>query len=227
MRYKEIPPQPLTPAQREVVKKLLGRTPLPKGADPIRYGPTDTFGWWGREHSYFDHPYNTTLYNDRAVEVPIARSFVAAQDGAGVEVGNVLSHYCRVDHRVVDRYEQADGVENVDVFDLTGTFDWILAVSTVEHVRWDEEPRDPSGAVRAVEHLRTLLAPGGSMLVTAPMGQNPYLDGAILSGGLHPSRHGTLVWTADGWEPHEGTAMWRPVRPRRWAGAVWVGLWCR
>jgi hypothetical protein len=195
---------------------------LPKGADPVSFTADDTFMWQDRELFYFDHPYNTTLLNDRAVEVPIARSFIDGRHGIGIEVGNVLSHYGTVEHRVVDRWENEDGVENVDVFDIHGGYDWIVAISTLEHVRWDE-PDDgaPFGAVYAARHLRALLNPSGRMLVTVPFGQNPYLDGAILCGALGAVTAGTMLFHPDGWEEAVG-ALWRPVRGRRWASAVWV-----
>jgi len=196
-------------------------------ADPVTFTADDTFTLWGDEHRYFDHPYNTTLLNDRAVEVPVALRFVEHQVGVGVEIGNVLSHYTTVSHRVVDRWEEAPGVENIDVFDVRGPFDWIVAVSTLEHVRKDEPDQGaPWAAVTAVEHLRHQLAPGGELLVTVPFGQNPYLDGAILGRAYRPDREATMMWTPDGWLAAEGLALWRPVRPRNWAGSVWFAMWC-
>lgn len=198
---------------------------LPRGAQPVEFTGADTFTWRGAQLPYLDEPYNTTILNDRAVEVPIARAWLAERVGRGLEVGNVLAHYQPVTHRVVDLYEQAPGVDNLDVRDLTDTYDWILAISTIEHVGWDGEPWDPWGAIDAVKRLRSLLVPGGELLITAPFGQNPYLDGAILSGGLSPDHFATMVFHPSGWVAHDHEAIWRPPRPRRWAGAVWVATW--
>lgn len=191
---------------------------------PIQFTADDEFEWDGHRLRYFDHPYNTTLLNDRAVEVPIARAWLTCQHGDGLEVGNVLSHYQPVEHRVVDRHEQADGVDNLDVFDIDGTYDWILAISTLEHVRWDEEPRNPK-ATEVVDKLLGLLRPNGRLLVTIPFAQNPYLDGALLTGAYSDAREGTMVYDPAGWEWHPGACIWTPVRERRWAGSVWVGTW--
>src|SRR5690606_34112160 len=120
------------------------------------------FRFQGAEHDGFDHPYNTTILNERAVEIPVVLDWLPGK-GRGLEVGNVLGHYGVKGRRVVDLYEQADGVENLDLFDIEGHFDWIVSISTLEHVRWDTEPRDPNGAVEAIGHLRSLLSPGGRM----------------------------------------------------------------
>jgi len=88
-----------------------------------------------------------------------------------LEVGNVLAHYYPHQHDVLDKYEQAPGVMNGDVVDFRPgkLYDLIVSISTLEHVGWDEEPRDPLKFLRGVEHLTTLLAPGGRMLVTLPI----------------------------------------------------------
>lgn len=185
----------------------------------------ETFPWRGERLRYLVHPYNTTALNERAVEVPIARRWLADRCAGGVEVGNVLGHYQPTTHRVVDRYEPGDSVEPLDVFDLTGPVPWVLAVSTLEHVRWDPpEPPDPAGAIAACAHLRGLVAPGGSMLATIPLGQHPYLDGAVLSGGLAASHEAFLVWRPDGWDV-TGRRQWGPLRERHWPSVVWVGEW--
>ena len=78
-----------------------------------------------------------------------------------LEVGHVLGHYRRQAHVVVDKYEAAPGVLNLDVLDLgdLGPFDLIVAVSTLEHVGHDESPRDPTAAPRAVAALRSAWLP--------------------------------------------------------------------
>lgn len=199
----------------------------------------DRFMWRGNELEYLVHPYNRTALNERAVEVPIGWDFIDDQLERdrlrGLEVGNVLSHYDGpVLQRVVDLYEHAEGVENIDLFDVTGSYEWIVAISTLEHVRWEvqgagntkwEDEPDPSGPLDGLAHLRSLLAPGGALLVTAPFCQHPYLDGAILSGGLQPTTEATLTFEGDHWDVHEGQRIWRHARELRWAGAVWVATW--
>lgn len=207
---------------------------------------TDHFNWQGANLPYFDDPYNTTRLNERCVEVPIALEFLDRLGGVdhinlgletlltltdsqrGLEIGNVLSHYGVEGHRVVDRHEVAPLVENLDVFDVgdPGEYEWIIAISTLEHVRWDEEPREENGAVLALAHLRTLLRPGGHMLVTVPMGAHESLDRAILEDATGAVRSCTMSRTdsdVDQWAQDDVVA-WRKYGERTaWAEAVWIG----
>jgi SAM-dependent methyltransferase len=85
---------------------------------------------------------------------------------------------------VLDKYERADGVLNADVLDFRPQerYDLIVSLSTLEHVGWDEEPRDPERAVAAVARLVGMLAPGGTLMATVPVGYHPPLDLAIREG---------------------------------------------
>ena len=98
--------------------------------------------------------------------------------GEFLEIGNVLSNYFNFPHDIVDKYEIAPGVINEDVvtFSPAKSYDYIVSVSTLEHVGWDEQPREPGKLARSVNHLKTLLKNGGQMLVTMPLGYNPHLD---------------------------------------------------
>jgi SAM-dependent methyltransferase len=161
-----------------------------------------SFTWDGRSYQLFRHGYHYTWMNERAVEVPIFRALLAGHDPARVlEVGNVLSHYGPLNHAVVDRYERAEGVVNRDVMEIgpPGPLDLIVSISTLEHVGWDEEPRDPDKAARAIEHLRGLLAPGGRLVFSVPAGYNPGLDRRLAGGEVELSELGALGRDRGGW----------------------------
>jgi len=195
----------------------------------MKGGRVTTFTYHGATLRYYDHPYNTTRANERAVELPIAFRWLSRRKGDGLEFGNVLGHYRDgLDHRVVDLYERAPGVDNVDVFDVTDTYDWIVSVSTIEHVRWDldrRHRRDPFGGVLALRHLESLLNPGGRMLVTVPLGCNPKLDAVIMAGDTGAKRAATLVRDGDGWVQTDDI-VWKPYGATTpWAESVWVGEW--
>jgi SAM-dependent methyltransferase len=179
-------------------------------------GPVIT--WDGRQLPLVDLPYNATIRNERAVELAVVFDWLRGCTGDGLEVGNVLAHYGRTGHRVADLFEQAPGVENVDVFDVDGRYDWIVSISTVEHVRWDVD-RDPTGAPFAIRYLRDLLRPGGELLVTVPFGWNPPLDARLPCGA---DTWGCWQRDGAGWAPSDLT----PVEyGPQWANKVWVGLW--
>lgn len=184
---------------------------------------TDRFTFRGDEFAYFDHPYNTTALNERAVEVPIARAFIARY-GLDVEVGAVLGHYGHEGHRVIDRYEE--GAEAIDVLDLATEprtelrpLGSVVSISTLEHVRWDRpEPRDPNGAVAA---LNLLMDRAAHLLVTIPLGHHPRLDGLLMDGHYGGS---TLVRAAAGGWVETAELTWRPYgASTKWADAVWIG----
>jgi O-Antigen ligase len=175
-------------------------------------GRGGSFEFQGRRYLYLVHRHNHTWLNERAVEVPLARALVQERDGARVlEVGHVLGHYGCGGHDVVDKYERAAGVVNADVLEWEPDqpYDLIVSVSTLEHVGWDEEPRDPELALVAVDRLRGLLAPGGLLAATLPVGYHPGLDAAIREGHAGFEEVGALRW--------QGGLRWREVEP----SAVW------
>lgn len=186
----------------------------------------DPDGEWAR---IYDHPYNATALNERGVELAEAAVVIGSweADGTVLEVGNVLSHYPDLDglvgpRRIVDRFEVAPGVENIDVFDIRGTFDYIVSISTLEHVGVDDGRNDPESARDALSFLRSLLNEDGEMFVTFPYGWNRALDASADSLGATWS----AAWHRDGfggWVPmHAGeTPGYGVTQP--WAEAVWVG----
>lgn len=180
--------------------------------------------WWDHPLILFDHPYNTTRHNERAIEIPCVMRWLRGRTGRGLEVGNVLGHYGMAGHRVVDRWEKGPNVDNVDVFDVEGSYRWIVSVSTLEHVRWDEPERDPGGAWRALQHLRSLLKPGGGLFVTVPLGHHEELDGHLLNDS-GAARACTFVREAGTWHQTE-RLTWKPYGVSTpWADSVYVGEW--
>jgi SAM-dependent methyltransferase len=192
-------PQPLPARAREAVA---ARGPRRVAADLARWGADalvglpwtisgshGAFEFAGRRYRYLYGRHKLTWVTERAVEVPVIQALVDRHVGGRVlEVGNVLSHYRRQTHLVVDKYESGPGVLNRDVLDLgeLGHFDLIVAISTLEHVGRDELPADPGKAPRAVRALRGLLAPGGRLAITIPVGYNRALDAALNGGEITP-----------------------------------------
>ncbi len=141
-----------------------------------------SFTFRGLTYHYFYHKYNVTWRNERAVEVPIIWEVVQRYAGRRIlEVGNVLSHYFTVTHDILDKYEKADRVINHDVADFRPSrkYDLIVSISTLEHVGWDEEPREPMKFLRAIGNLTNSLAPQGELVVTLPLGHNLEMDNLL------------------------------------------------
>jgi len=143
------------------------------------------FTFQGHSLRYFHHPYNETWVHERAIEVPIVKMATDEYSPDQIlEVGNVLSHYFPVRHTIVDKYEESCRVLNEDVVDYapSRTFQLIISISTLEHVGWDELPRDIEKVDQAVTNLKRLLAHDGTLLVTVPLGHNLYLDKRLIEG---------------------------------------------
>jgi SAM-dependent methyltransferase len=178
------------------------------------------FDFQGRRYIYFLHNYNITWGNERAVEIPIVRAELERARGRRVlEVGNVLAHYGAVEHEVLDKFERGQAIRNEDVatFRAGERYDLIVSISTLEHVGFDEEPRDPDKIRRAIANLRDHLAPGGRLLVTLPLGYNAGMDAQLAAGELPFDRCSYLK--------REGFCSWREASWGEVAGAAYAERW--
>ena len=183
----------------------VGRARLGRGAR--------TFSYEGQAVPEFHHRYHYTWMNERAVELALARQVVDGVEASDLlEVGNVLAHYLRDGHTVVDLYERAPGVINADVVDtgLERRFPLIVSISTLEHVGFDEDVADPEKPARAIEHLRGLLAPGGRLWATIPVGYNASMDERIREGALGFDRVRALRRSSprQGWRQVDVDQVW-------------------
>lgn len=150
----------------------------------------ETFVFEGKPYEYFWHPYNGTWQNERCVELAVTAAEYARARSAGkriLEVGHVLSHYGFSGHAVVDKYERSIGVINQDVLDFRPPdgqrYDFIVSISTLEHVGLDENPAQSQKFWSAIDNLRRYcLASGGKMVVTLPLGYNSEIDSALAFG---------------------------------------------
>lgn len=180
-----------------------------------------TLTYWGQQLEVFRHLYNCTWLNERGAELAVWQHW--RRNVPTLEVGNVLNHYDPFPHHVVDRYEVADGVENIDVFDVAGQWEQIVTISTLEHVRWDEEPRVDGQSIAAVQHLSSQVGPAGRMLVTIPTGHNPPLDEWLGAGETGATRACTLVRDMDTWRQTDEVEIRPYGLTQPWAEAVWIG----
>jgi len=184
------------------------------------------FTFQGSKYHYFFHKHNVTWSTERCVEIPIVWKALGEHQGREIlEVGNVLSHYYPVKHDIVDKYEVFDGVINQDVVDFRPLkkYDLIVSISTMEHVGWDEDPRDkskilgePVKILRALDNLQDCLASGGMMIITFPVGQNPQLDKTLAEGRIAFAKRLCLKrvsrnkWVEADWADCQGASYGAP-----------------
>ena len=149
------------------------------------------FTFEGRRYLYLYDEFNHAWATERTVEIPIALDLLRGVPPRRVlEVGNVLSHYVAASHPVIDKFELGPNVINQDVVDYTPPepLDLILSVSTVEHIGWDEVPRDRGKISRTLRRFRSWLSPSGGAWITVPLGYNRWLDRMIATGDLGSDR---------------------------------------
>lgn len=177
------------------------------------------FTFNGNPYPYFVHLYNTTWKCERAVEIPIVMRLISNKSHRNIlEIGNVLSHYFDLQHDIVDKYEKAEGVVNLDVVDFATDkrYDLIVAISTLEHVGWDEKPRDPEKILRCIHHLKNLLSKGGTLMFTVPGGYNSFLDDIIRKSAIenaqfyHFKRTGMNHWVQSEFKDIDGLPYGSP-----------------
>jgi len=98
-----------------------------------------------------------------------------------------------------------DGVINEDVVDFNPLkrYDVIISIFTLSSVGWYEDieacrtgtgspwvsPQDPNKVLCAINNLKTLLAPGGQIVVVDDLGYNPAMDKLLKSGKLRFDKH--------------------------------------
>ncbi|MBW4594371.1 MAG: hypothetical protein KME46_16035 [Brasilonema angustatum HA4187-MV1] len=147
----------------------------------------ETFTWNGKSLRYNLIPYNNTA--ERAIEIPIILDFLSKSNVGEklLEVGNVLcnyeNEYNKISRTVVDKYEVAADVVNIDLMDVSALdkYDLIVSISTVEHIgqNWDNFEcsieRDLEAPLKAIVKIYTLLNLAGRAIITVPFGK--FTDG--------------------------------------------------
>ncbi len=165
----------------------LAKTPVYAARAAINFTKYSTqkahrFRFLGKDYDCFYHPYNMTWENERCVEIPVVLAEMQAANGKPVlEVGNVLSHYIEARHDILDKYEMDENVVNADIvgYSPAKKYALIVSISTIEHVGWDERPREPEKIFGAFSSLENLCADCGKALVTMPLGYNPTADSIV------------------------------------------------
>jgi hypothetical protein len=75
------------------------------------------------------------MENERIIEILIIKDYLKLYKNI-LEIGNVLNHYYKCNHTVIDKYEIGDNIINCDVlnppcFPSCSMFDLIISISTL------------------------------------------------------------------------------------------------
>lgn len=136
-----------------------------------------------KEIQYFFHNYNYTFMNERAIEIPLVLSLIENIPKIELlEIGNVLSHYVQNEWDVVDKYENSKKVINEDIvnFKPLKKYSCIVAISTFEHIGFDEALKDNKKILNMISNLKkNCLKKNGQIIFTIPVGWNFNLDQLI------------------------------------------------
>ncbi len=180
----------------ETLKHIKNRT-LAKIAhySPLYYyrrtNRKETFMVDNEPYSYFFD--NRTWRSERCVELGFALAKLAEYGGNDVlEVGNVSHFYANANmHDIIDKGDSRNGSIDIDLFDYNPKkkYGLIFSISTLEHVGWDEMPRQRNRFLPAVAKLKTLLKGNGTLVFTVPIGYNNDLDKLIAENKLSFKRY--------------------------------------
>ena len=159
-----------------------------------------TFVLFNQQLPYFIHHYNATWRNERCIEIAAAKHFLRQWPNAEfLELGNVMSYYSTHSHYVVDKYEQSPGVHNIDFaqFEPPKLFDGFISVSTLEHIGWDDTPREAEKVRSCIDNIKSCIRSTEAVFVSFPLGYNEYLDDLARKGELPFRKSASLVRVDD------------------------------
>jgi len=148
----------------------------------------EKFNFDGEELTQVFHSYNLTWANERCIELPIFQSILSKYEGKDIlEVGNVMHHYQQTNHDVVDKFEQGESVITADIVEFRPEkqYDLIISISTFEHIGFDEGKGEETKELflAAIRNCRSMLKPGGELVLSLPLGYNKYMDQIIRDQG--------------------------------------------
>jgi SAM-dependent methyltransferase len=174
-----------------------------------KFRSSETFQFQGKNYHYLFHRYCTTWKNERCAIIPIAWDIVQTYQTQGkniLEVGNVISHIYPVLHDVLDKYELADGVINEDIVDFRPSkwYDLIFSIVTLQHVGYNEFPRDPAKILKAMKNLKNILSPGGKIVILHGLGENKEMDDLLKDNTMEFNERFYLMKTS--------TFKWKEVK---------------
>ena len=127
--------------------------------------------------SYFDHPHNATLTNERGVELVLGFRYIDLVKGELIEVGAVTPYYRQLTHICLDPVDPKATVKDfAENYDFTNKN--VLSISTIEHIGRGDY-RLEKNEILAFNVLNKIYDESKSCLITWPIGYNKCLDNLV------------------------------------------------
>jgi hypothetical protein len=135
-----------------------------------------TFTFRKSFYQYFDHPYNRTRSNERAVEIPIALDFINKFSADLIEVGCVTPYYILATHEVIDLADKHPSCKNEDATLVNFKNRNVLSISTLEHIGRSDYGIAEKEKNAAIELTKRIIKESNNFFITWPLGYNLTLD---------------------------------------------------
>jgi hypothetical protein len=153
-----------------------------------------------KQSEYFDHPYNNTIQNERAIEIPIALRYFEKFGKLNnfIELGAVLPYYLKnANHCCIDPIDpKATILEYAENIDYTNKH--ILSISTIEHIGTSDYGLEVNKSICAFEILNQIYTKSITCLISWPIGYNVDLDNKVFHESnikcVYFKKKGKLVW---------------------------------
>lgn len=127
-------------------------------------------------YSYYDHPYNNTRINERAVEVPISLNFLNQFSPNVVEVGCVTPYYIDAQHEIIDLVDDHPKSKKQDAVEFDYKNKNVLSISTIEHIGRGDYGIQEKEKNSAIELCKKIIDESLNYFITWPLGYNLILD---------------------------------------------------
>lgn len=157
-----------------------------------KYFP-NTFKFKNKMYYYCKSFDRYSFSTERAIEIPIILGELRENMNI-LEVGNVLHGHCKIKRDIIDKYERGKNVINCDILNYNPDkkYDRVVSISTLEHVGFDEEVVEPDKTIKAVEKMISLTKIGGKVIITVPLGHNPFMDSGIACHAISYTKIGMM-----------------------------------
>lgn len=135
------------------------------------------------QNEYFNHPYNNTIQNERAIEIPIALRYFKKFGKLNnfIELGAVLPYYLEdFNHCCIDPIDpKATILEYAENIDYNNKH--VLSISTIEHIGTGDYGLKLVSDTASYDILNRIYKDSISCLISWPIGYNPNLDKKVLN----------------------------------------------